>query len=145
MAPSLCDSSSSTIVGQKHDKLRTHIIWHLHSMLVPRSTASQTSKRSALSTLSGTRSSSSLCFRIKSAIQSHARLRDATGVFIRRWSTDPLLSASENVIGQAVRLYWARADRDFTVPVGLGPEDQDLTSVPGPVRSEAFKMSVGPV
>jgi len=51
----------------------------------------------------------------------------------------------ENVIGRAVRLYRARADRDFTVPVGLRPEDQDLTSVPGPVWSEAFKMSVRPV
>ena len=51
----------------------------------------------------------------------------------------------ENVIGRGVRLSRARTDRDFTRSVGLGLEDQDLTSVPGQARSRAFKMSVEPV
>src|SRR5579859_578902 len=55
------------------------------------------------------------------------------------------VTASENVIGRAVRLSRARADRDFTGSVSPGPRDQDLTSIPGRVRSEAFKMSVGSV
>src|SRR5579859_6720024 len=56
-----------------------------------------------------------------------------------------LMLRTENVIGRAVRLSRARADRDFTGSVGPGPSDQDLTSIPGRVRSEAFKMSVGSV
>jgi hypothetical protein len=44
----------------------------------------------------------------------------------------------ENVIGRAARPSRARADRDFTGPVGLGPVDSDLTSIPGRVRSEAI-------
>ena len=60
-------------------------------------------------------------------------------------ATAPDVMGSENVIGRAVRLSRARADRDFSGSVGLGPGDLDLTSIPGRVRSEAFKMSVGSV
>jgi hypothetical protein len=52
---------------------------------------------------------------------------------------------AENVIGRAVRLCRARADRDFTGSVSLGPRELDLTSIPGRYRSEVFKMSVRPV
>ena len=52
---------------------------------------------------------------------------------------------AENVIGRAVRLSRARADRDVTGPVGLGPGESDLNSVPVRERSKAFRMSVGPV
>jgi hypothetical protein len=52
---------------------------------------------------------------------------------------------AENVIGRAVRLSRARADRDFTESVCLGPKELDLTSIPGRYQSEVFKMSVRPV
>ena len=52
---------------------------------------------------------------------------------------------AENVIGRAVRLSWARADRDFTGSVGLGPGESDLNSVPVREWSKAFKTSVGSV
>ena len=48
--------------------------------------------------------------------------------------------APEDVIGRAVRHSRARADRHFTGPVGIGPEIQDLTSVPVRDRSKAFKV-----
>jgi len=47
------------------------------------------------------------------------------------------LRTAENVIGRAVRLSWARADRVFTGSVSLRPRDSDLTSISGRVWSEA--------
>jgi len=53
---------------------------------------------------------------------------------------------SENVIGQAIRLSQARADRDFTRSVGPGPGNSDLVeSVPGRSWSKVLKMSAGSV
>jgi len=47
------------------------------------------------------------------------------------------LRTAENVIGRAVQLSWARADRVFTGSVSLRPRDSDLTSISGRVWSEA--------
>jgi hypothetical protein len=44
---------------------------------------------------------------------------------IGRQTQEKPMSGPENVIGRAVQLPRARADRDFTGPVGLGPGDSD--------------------